>query len=146
MKRDGHHVSSPKFDMSINFRACNNSLQTLNILKSLQNIYCNGNTDKEIIEHKIFDENGAAYIFVETNLSNRPLKLMVDTGASISLIAIDAILEGQRILDFIVKLSGIVGGVTVNTKGMVQGVLAISNCLLGTTLHLVDREHSGPEN
>lgn len=144
MERDGQHVSSLKFDISINFRAAKNSEQTLNILKNLQKIHYNGQIKNEIIEHNIFDDNGAAYILVETNLSNRPLKLMVDTGASISLISTDTLIKGTKILNFIVKLSGIVGGISVSTKGMVQGVLSISGCLLGTTLHLVDKEHAGP--
>lgn len=144
MEHEGQHVSSQKFDISINFRTAKNDMNTLNKIKELQRVYYNGDVHNDILEHKIFDENGAAYIFLETNMANRPLKLMVDTGASISLIAINAISDSTRILNFIVKLSGIVGGVSVNTKGMVQGVLSIDNCLLGTTLHVVDREHAGP--
>lgn len=144
MKHEGQHVSSTKFDISINFRTAKNDKHTLNKIKNLQRVYYNGDVHEDILEQRIFDENGAAYIFLETNLTNRPLKLMVDTGASISLVAIDAISDSTKMLNFIVKLSGIVGGITVNTKGMVQGVLSIDGCFLGTTLHVVDREHAGP--
>lgn len=130
--------------MSINFRVSENNLQTINKLKNLQKIYFNTYKDKEKIEHEIFSENGAAYAHVQTNLSDRPLKLMIDTGASISLIAIDIVSNKARILDFSVKLSGIINEISVDTKGLVQGVLKMGDCFLGTVFHLVDRVHAGP--
>lgn len=144
MKHGGHHDSSSKAKISINFRVSKNNKETTNILKKLQHIKFNSHNGLQIIEHKIYSENGAAYAYVKTNLSDRPIKLLIDTGASISIIASNIITNETKILDFTVKLSGIVKSASVETKGLVHGVLQMSNCLLGTAFHLVDKEHAGP--
>lgn len=133
--------------ISINYRTSDNDWKTLNLIKSFQRIYntvaCYHNDG--VLTHKIFSENGAPFIYLKTSLIDRPLKLLVDTGASISLIATDVINKNIRITKYIVNLYGVIGKeVSIQTHGMIHGVLAINGRLLGTTLHLVDRKFTGP--
>lgn len=96
------------------------------------------------IKTKIFTENGAPYVILETNLCKRPLKFLVDTGAAISLIANDIISEKTYKIDYEVTVFGIIGkDVTVRTQGMITGILNIENQLMGTLFHIVDRKYLG---
>lgn len=120
MEYEGRHISSTKNNISINFRASKNTQKSLNILKNIQiQAHEIENTDNQVLNHKIINENGAAYIYFETNFSKRPLKLMVDTGASITILANDMIESKNNILNYIVKLYGIVGGVSVQSTGLI---------------------------
>lgn len=69
---------------------------------------------------------------------------MIDTGASITILANDILKGNINILNYIVKLYGIVEGVSVQSTGLVQGVVEMDDCFLGTAFHLVDRKHAGP--
>lgn len=81
MKHEGQNVSSDC--LNINFRTHENENKLLDVLKNFQNKFkFNG-----CLEHEIFHENGVPYISVKTNLCERPLKFLIDTGASLSLIS-----------------------------------------------------------
>lgn len=145
MKHEGQHVSSPIPRLSINFRTSENDENTLNILKTFQINSSTNSNEKYIIEHKIFTENGAPFIYLNTNLCDKPLKFLIDTGATITILASDVITKEVTKINYIVNLFGIVGKeASVQTEGMVQSIFSISNRPFGTTLHLVDRKYSGP--
>lgn len=131
--------------MSINFRASENDERILN---KLQNFQISSNTNflnNDTIEYEIHTEGGAPFIYLKTNLIDRPIKFLVDTGASISLLASDLVSEHINKINYTIDLYGMVGKeVSVQTQGMVHSILSFNGHLLGTTLHLIDRKYAGP--
>lgn len=78
-------------------------------------------------------------------MTNGPIKLLVDTGASISIVADDLISKSINVIDYSINLYGLVGKeVYVKTRGMVHSIFSINGRLLNSTLHLVDRKFTGP--
>lgn len=141
MEHYDQNVSSHSI-LSLHFRASRNNDNILNTIKNVQGFSTNtfGN-----LTHSIFIENGAPFILLKTNFSEKPLKLLIDTGASISLVASDMIHDKKSKHKYIVNLFGILGkDKSVQTEGLVRGISSISGCMLGTTLHLIDRKYSGP--
>lgn len=142
--------SKPNFD--IDFRIFNNNEQIINKIKSFginSNEIFNKIEDNDeetiIIKHKIHIENGAPFILLKTNLNKHEIKLMIDTGASISLISKDVIKEDINKTDIEVNIFGIVGkDISVRTKGMVNAVFKIDERFLATTFHIVDQQYAGP--
>lgn len=85
------------------------------------------------------------FIFLFTNITKRPIKLVVDTGAVISLIADDIILEGTPKMNCKLDLCCVTGQENIiQTGGTIFGFSAINNHLLQTTMHLIDRKYAGP--
>lgn len=74
--------------ITAHFKRDMNPASVLSILKSIQKIKTNSNSP---IVQSIFVENGAAFAILKLNISKRPVKLLIDTGASVSLLAADAI-------------------------------------------------------
>lgn len=145
MEQDGLLAPSVINDLTINFRTTENDEKTLNLLRSFHIQPQCENEKRIVIKHKIFSENGAPFIYLCTNLSNRPLKLLCDTGAAISILASDIVLDRIKRVDCVINLYGIAGkDVSVKTQGMVVGLFRMSKQLIATTLHLVDRKYSGP--
>lgn len=125
---------------NINFCTENNDNSILDILKSFQKTKNVGT-----IYQKIFHENGAPYIFIKTNLSDRPLKLLIDTGASLSLISNEIISDNTHKKNCQINLYGLIGKeMSIRTHGMINGNLIMQNQLLDTTFHIVDKKYSGP--
>lgn len=164
MECEGQHIPSLKDNMSINFRTTNNSEESLEFIRNLFSMpnkisvseppTLNDNNTNAIedneeknnaLEYEICNEKGAAYIYLKTNLTERPIKLLIDTGASISILADDIVSKNVEIINYTFDLFGIVGKeVSVKTKGMVHAIYEISGHLLGTTIHLIDRKFAGP--
>lgn len=145
MEQEGLLAPSAIDNITINFRTTENDEKTLNLLRSF-NIHPQNENHKSIeIKHKIFSENGAPFIYLCTNLSDRPLKLLCDTGAAISILASDIVLDKVKRVDCVINLYGIAGrDVSVKTQGMVVGLFRMSKQLITTNLHLVDRKFAGP--
>ena len=100
--------------------------------------------EKTFIEHEIFYEEGAPFIRLKSNLSERPLTLMLDTGAAVTLLADDLVSENIVRQDYVVNLYGLVGrDFSIKTKGLVHGIFDFKGRLLGTALHLIDRKYAG---
>lgn len=122
----------------------------MNEPKTLENFYVrpqivqNENEIDKTLELEFFFEKGAPFILLNTNLCERPLKLLIDTGASVSIVASDIIKENIQKTNYFFSLFGIAGKeVSVTTEGMVNGILNFDNTLLGSTFHLVDRKYAG---
>lgn len=144
MNHLGLNVSSNKQSI-IDFRNHHNDLDTLSKLQKFQARASIQNTFTKTIKQTLIIENGAPYILVNTSLCKRPLKFLVDTGASISLIASDVVDRNIHKINYIVNLFGIMGREqSIKTEGMVTGILLINDNYLGTTLHVIDRKYSGP--
>lgn len=112
---------------------------------TLSNPEITNTNNPNIIKHKLINEGGAPYILINTNITLRPIKLQVDTGASISLVASDTLSTGARKFDYIADLYGIAGKEVSNkTEGMINGIVSFSGHWLGITLHLVNRKYAGP--
>lgn len=144
MECDGQHISSTTPHMTINFRTSDNNEEILKIPNNFQIISKGKNTIQCKITSKIFNENGAAYILLKSNFCDRPLKLLIDTGASITLLANDLAPNNVNIINYTIKLSGVVRDISIETCGMLHATFDLNGNKLETVLHLVDRKHSGP--
>lgn len=141
----GQLAPSGDSNVVVNFRTSKNNEMILNILKKFQTISFEKNINKNEIEHKILNEDGAAYILLKSNLRERPIKLLIDTGASISLLAKDIITEDRHIMNYTVNLYGVVGkDASIKTLGTVHSIFTIGDNSLESTLHLIDRKYAGP--
>lgn len=99
------------------------------------------------IKIKIHHENGASFLYLQTNLRKEPLKLLVDTGAFITLLAEDVFEKYTHKIIFNNKLDlyGISGEeASIKTKGVVNGMIGFNNHLIETKMHLVERKYAGP--
>lgn len=130
--------------MTINFRTSDNNEEILKVLKNFQFISREKNNTKSRIISKIFNENGAAYILLKSNICERPLKLLIDTGASITLLANDLAPKNIDIINYIIKLFGVVKDISIETCGMMHATFDIDGKKLETVLHLVERKYAGP--
>lgn len=145
MKHEGRLVSSRISNLNINFRTSENDNRVLKALRSFQNLTQTKNLGNEEIKHKIYNENVAPFIYMSTNLSERPIKLLIDTGAAITILAEDIVPKNIRRVNYVVNLYGIIGkDVSVKTVGIVVGLLKMDDQLVSTTMHLVDRKFAGP--
>lgn len=114
-------------------------------LTTLQSITRKEEGPFESLTHKIYNEDGAPYLSVRTNLQEKRIRFLIDTGASISLLRSDLIPSSSRKIDYCVNLFGIMGkDVSVKTEGMIHAIFEINGHFLGTTLHLVNRKYAGP--
>lgn len=81
----------------------------------------------------------------ETNITDEPITMIVDTGSQITLLANDMIRDDVEILPKIYKLTGISGKSNpVTTKGNVNAHLIFGSERIPEQLSLIDREHAGP--
>lgn len=144
MEQLGQDVSSNS-NISINFRLGENITDISQKIKNEPEISQINSNTKEIIEQKMFAENGMPYILLETNLCARPIKLFIDTGATVSIIANDVVKNEVIKENYILNLFGIAGKEdSVNTQGMLHGIFSMDNTSLKTKLHLIDRKYVGP--
>lgn len=129
--------------LSINFCTINNDKNTLKELKKLQ-IANNKPQKKNAIKLKFFSENGAPFVVLKTNLNDKPLKFLIDTGAAVSLISDDVISPNNEKLNNTINIYGIMGKeVSVKTKGVVTSVFILDEKFLSTNIHVIDKKHLG---
>lgn len=82
---------------------------------------------------------------LKSNLCERPIKLLVDTGASLSLISRDLVKKDTYKKDIQINLYGLVGKeASIQTEGITYAILCLGNQLLDTTFHIVDKKYAGP--
>lgn len=136
---------APSNNLMVNFRTQENSNSTINTLKNIQNLSTINHTSNTSIKYDISTENYSMFISLGTNITKRPIKLLVDTGASVSLVANDIILDNAQKLNFTINLWGITGtGNTVKTDGIICGISKLNQHCISTTLHIIDRKYAGP--
>lgn len=87
----------------------------------------------------------SAYWEIRTSFTIRPIKLLLDTGAQITIIANDIILRNSPLNQFIISLTGITGiEHAITTLGSTYGNLITENeTEWPLEAHLVDRKHAG---
>lgn len=85
-------------------------------------------------------------ITLETNFTTRPITLLVDTGAQITIIADDIVTIGQKLIKQKIQLTGFDGGdSSASTKGMLNGkFLTNDGNEWPVEAHVVDRKTAGP--
>lgn len=141
MEYDGQHISSEMSNIAINFKRMKNDDEIQNILKQIQYFSI---SKRELLTHKIFYEDNASFILFELNNINGPLKMLIDTGASISLISSDSVPNDIKIENYKINLFGITGKEkSISTSGLIYSLAKIDDCMLGTTLHIIDKKHLG---
>lgn len=129
-------------NISINFRTSENEPQILQHICTKPKIMNEGGNT--IIEQPFFLDKGAPFMLLCTNLCDRPLKMLIDTGAAVSIVAGDLIKNSIQKNDYFFNLFGIAGkDVSVTTEGMIYGIFNFGNTYLGATLHIVDRKYTG---
>lgn len=117
-------VSSVNSELNVNFRISHNSKTVIDKIKEIQRNNIKNEKEKICIEHELYREHGAPFILLKTNLRKAPIRMMIDTGASISLISKNVITEKINKLDLHVNIFGIAGkDVSVQTEGMVNAIL-----------------------
>lgn len=141
----GQTVSSNLNDF-INFRSAENNTDISHKINYKPVILQKNSIEEEIIEQKIFSEGGMPFILLTTNLCERPIKLFIHTGAAVSIIANDVIKNENIIVNhYTLNLIAINGNYdSITTQGMVNSKFSISNTILKTKLHIVDRKYAGP--
>lgn len=137
MKFTGQKFSSTKPNATMNFKKKDN--ENYNIFTELQD------NSNELVEYNIFQKNNASYIIIQSNLWEWPITLMLDTGASISIIAEDKINKNIKIEKNTINLFGIAGkDKSIETKGEVKATFEVGDKKLDTTMHIVERKYAGP--
>lgn len=150
MERIGLIEPSTQSNLNINFRISDNDHHTIKKLLNIQksNIFKTQytlNQHNNNIEKEIFTENRAPYIILNTNLCERPLKFLIDTGAAISLVAKNSIGENNNLIKYEINVFGIMGKeMSVKTEGMIHGIFEINGQFLSTMLHVIDSKFAGP--
>lgn len=126
---------------AVNFKNKFNTIHTIDTLRSYQNkTICKF----KAITHKLFIYNGNPIITLNINFCTRPVNLLLDTGASISLISADVTKPNSENGSSI-KLYGINGKATpIETTGFANGETTINSVEIPITLHIIDRIHAGP--
>lgn len=144
MEQLGHTVSSNS-NISINFRSAENDLNISQKIEIKPEISYRNSITKEIIEQKIFSKNEMPYILLKTNLCDRPIKLSIDTGAAVSIIASDLVRNEMIEENYKLNLFDIADKeICTTTQGMVYCIFSMNNANLKTKLHIVDRKYAGP--
>lgn len=144
MEQLGQMVSSDS-SFSMNFISAENISDISHKIINKPEISQKNSIIDDIIKQKIFAENGMPYILLKTNLCERPIKLYIDTGAAISIVADDVIKNEIIKENDIINLFGLDGKeVSIKTQGIVHNIFTMGNSLLKTKLHIVDRKYVGP--
>lgn len=96
------------------------------------------------IKQNLTNHNGNPMIILNVDVCTDPICLLVDTGASISLIAEDLVQPGLA-QNQSIRLYGISGKSTsVQTTGFVSAQTIMNNNKMDITLHTIDRKYVGP--
>lgn len=142
MKYEGQHVSSSPRIKSIDIDCSKNSSEQDHLIHSLQNFYI----DKfENISQDISIENRALYINLQTNSIERPIKMLIDTGASVSIISSKLISPKAELQNIRCRLYGLGSSKDgIITEGLLHTNTIISEISLGLSLHVVDQKYLGP--
>lgn len=146
MGRAAQHLPSMVFSenteiMNAHFRTeCNNET----VLMGLKNFQiCTIQTILPIIQTLII-ERGAAFAICTTNITIRPIKLLVDTGASLTLVAAYLIKHSVYIQPHKLNSFGVTGSeFKIQTEGIVHGQMIFPDNSIGMAMHLVDKKYAG---
>lgn len=137
----GNSSKKDKFNKTANFKNKFNTVHTINTLQSYQNKTTNFS---ETLTHAISMHNANPIITLNINFCTRPVNLLLDTGASISLVSKDVIKTNFE-KGTSIKLYGINGKSTpIETNGFAIGQTTISTIEIPITLHIIDRIYAGP--
>lgn len=137
MERDGQHIPSHTNFLSIHVNKDKNDMEKMKLLQNLQVFHFDTH---KILTEKFFIHGRSPFIYLHTNLTNRPLKMLIDTGAAISLIVKNSIEDDSNKRDFKLKLLGIGGQEKgTETAGIIDTTITINGCRLHTTFHILEQ-------
>lgn len=114
------------------------------VLMGLQNLQICSSQSLTPVIHDLIIEKGAAFAICRTNITKRPVKLLVDTGASVTLITSELVKDNVFIQNLKINLFGVTGtDVKIQTNGIAHGVLNFEGNSMGIAMHLVDKKYAG---
>lgn len=141
MECEGQHISSTFNVNSINLDKTKNNDEQKQVIESFQNFF----VDKfENISGDILVENLAPYIILKTNSIDGPIKLLMDTGASVSIISSRFISPNTELQNFRCKLFGLSSnGEGILSMGILHTNTIINGVSLGLSLNVIDQKCLG---
>ena len=114
-------------------------------MEMLKNMHRIDTSDFPKLSYSLERFNNALYISLFTNVTSRPIRLIVDTGAAITLVASDIVKSDVPISNCKLDICGVTGQENlIQSEGTIFGLSSIENKFLGTTMHLMDRKFCGP--
>lgn len=141
MKCEGQHISSKHDLKAIEFRYSKTTTDQQNIISSFQNFFVE---KYENVSYDITIENSAPFITIEALSIDRPIKLLIDTGASVSLILSQLLSPKAVVQNHKCKLFGL--GSSENgilSEGLLHTNTTINGISLGLSLHVIDQKYIG---
>lgn len=128
MVYEGQHIPSQSNSMSIN----NNKNSKQSIPKNERNFFY-----KVLIED-ISVEDRAPYVYLDSDLTQRPLKFLIDTGATIGILGENAIENKEQIIPNTTRLFGIGGSEkSTETLGRITAKINFCNHDLYSEFHVI---------
>lgn len=89
-------------------------------------------------------ENGASFVILHTNITNRPIKLLLDTGAALTLIVSDLIKSKVSFnAAHRTNLHGMTTSIVdVQTYGTVHVILSFEDNNINMKMHVIDKKYA----
>lgn len=141
MEYEGQHIPSILNIKSIDLKNTKNNKQQEHISESYRNFF----VDKyENISEDIFIEGSAPFIILRTKSINRPIKMLMDTGASVGIISSRFLKPDTELQNIRHKLFGLGSkGNGIISMGILQTNAIINGISLGLSLHVIDHSILG---
>lgn len=142
MKQSGPNVSSTNKILSINIKRNEKDRNQTAMILHMRNLYIE---NAQTITENIITENSAPYILLKTNLTEGPIKMLIDTGANISIISSKQITNKNiKIANIKYNLMGFnSSNEGITTMGLVTTIATMGQSNLDIPLHVVNESCMG---
>lgn len=144
MEQPGPNVPSTQHIMSISIKRSEKEIKQTKAILYMQNLFIE---NSRRVTENIIVEKATPYMMLHTNLTEGPIKILIDTGASVSIIAKEAITNEIDTQDTKYKLLGFNSkrdGVT--TAGIANAEATIGGKKLKIPFHMVEKSCLGNLN
>lgn len=132
--------------LTVKFRTRNDT-ERENMIRRVAPYQFRSNNEYEAMELKLEIKNKDIYVELMTEFTDKPIRLLVDTGASISLISENVVRADAKLRNLNVKLFGFSSkDHCVDSSKAVDGFINMSdnpNSKIGATFHIVPAKYTG---